>query len=377
LAEILIVAGETSGDIHAAAVAASLRQRLPGHDLVGIGSSRMEGAGVRLIERSENLAALGLVEVVKHVPHHLELLRQLESRVRSGHVDLVILIDYPGFNLRVAAAARRAGVPVLYYITPQIWAWGARRARKIARYVTRAAVILPFEESLLRSHGVDAQFVGHPLLDHARTAPDRGAARRSLDLDDESPVLAIFPGSRRQEIDRHLDAFVATARLVSGTTRGLKVIVSGAPSVEIDEERCPFPIIRERSFTVLRAADAALCKSGTTTLEAAVAGCPHIIAYSTNPITYAVAKRVVRITRIGLVNIVADREVVPEFVQGSMQPQAMAAALAPLLDHESAERTQMVDALADVRRKLGEPGAADRVAVMAADMVTGRVPAVS
>jgi lipid-A-disaccharide synthase len=372
LPEILIVAGETSGDIHAGAVARVLRELLPSHELIGIGSGRMEAAGVRLLERSEKLAALGLVEVARHVPRHLELLRTLGSRLRQGGVELVILVDYPGFNMKVARAAARAGVPVLYYITPQVWAWGSGRVAKIARYVTRAAVILPFEEELLRRHGVRAEFVGHPLLDHAEGAPTRGQARQRLSLPPESKVLALFPGSREQEIDRHLRAFVETARLLERRIPGLRVIVSGAPAVSIDPAVCPYPVVSGDSFTVLRASDAALCKSGTTTLEAAVAGCPHVIAYRTNPITYAVARRVVKIRHIGLVNIVAGREVAREFVQGDMVPAAIAGVLDPLLAGGSPERERMIAELDRVRSMLGEPGAAYRVASMAKELVPAR-----
>jgi lipid-A-disaccharide synthase len=370
--DVLIVAGETSGDLHAASMAAQLRQELPGHRLLGIGSSRMEAAGVVLLERSENLAALGLVEVARHVPAHLRLFRMLRNRIADGSICLVVLIDYPGFNMKVARAATSSSIPVLYYITPQVWAWGAGRLRKIARVVTRAAVILPFEEQLLRSHGIDAVFVGHPLLDHAEGAPQRDAARRSLGFTADERVLALFPGSRTQEIARHLDAFVETARILTERDPELRVIVSGAPDVWIDPQRCPYPVVSGDSFAILRAADAALCKSGTTTLEAAVAGCPHVIAYRTNPITYAVAKRVVKISHIGLVNIVAERQVVPEFVQGAMVPVQMADALTELMRLGSPERRAMVAGLEEVRNRLGEPGAGRRVAAMARDMVLAR-----
>jgi lipid-A-disaccharide synthase len=278
-------------------------------------------------------------------------------------------VDYPGFNMKLAGAARAAGVPVLYYITPQVWAWGANRLGELARIITKAAVILPFEEPLLREHGIDATFVGHPLLDRAAGMPDRAAARATLRLGADVPVLALFPGSRTQEIGRHLDAFVASAQEVARRVPQLQVIVSAAPGVRLDPARCPYPVVPSASFVVLRAADAALCKSGTTTLEAAVAGCPLAVAYRTSAWTYAIARRVVRIPRIGLVNVVAGKQVAPEFVQNALVPGAVADALVPLLDHASPARADALRDLADVRAKLGTPGATQRVAEMAVGLL--------
>jgi lipid-A-disaccharide synthase len=362
--EVLIVAGEASGDLHAAGFAAALKQRRRDVDLIGVGGAAMERAGVRLIERTDQLAVMGFVEVLRQVPHHYRLLKALGGRLRGGRVALVVLIDYPGFNMRLARAARRAGVPVLYYITPQVWAWGANRLPQLAQIITRAAVILPFEAPLLRGAGIDATFVGHPLLDHAVELPKREGARAALGLDPNETVLALFPGSRRQEIERHLDEFVSTARRLEQTIAGLRVIVSVAPGVTIESRRCPYLRVANQSQVVLRAADAALCKSGTVTLEAAVAGCPLVIAYRTSRLTYALARRVVRIPHIGLVNVVAGREVAAEFVQGHMRADVMAPALEPLLS-DSPARSAILEGLRAVRAQLGSPGAALRVAEMA------------
>lgn len=366
--EILFVAGEASGDLHAAGVVRELRARHAPFALTGIGGDQMRESGVALIEHVENLAVMGFLEVLRHVPRHWGLLRQLKARLRSGQVALLVLIDYPGLNMKLAEAAHDAGVPVLYYITPQVWAWGARRLDALARVVTRAAVILPFEEKLLRDHGVNATFVGHPLLDRARKLPDRVGARAALGIDPDKRVLALFPGSRVQEIARHLDAFVATGRELQRRDPNLDVIVSAAPTVRIDPSRCPYRIVSSASFNVFRASDAAMCKSGTTTLEAAVAGCPLVVAYRTSPITYAAARRLVKIPHIGLVNVVAGRAVAPEFVQNALQPSAVADALEPLLRRGSPQRTAMLEELAQVRASLGEPGAASRVAAMAMEM---------
>ena len=366
--EILFVAGEASGDLHGSAVARAIVERGASYRLTGIGGDDMRHAGVELIEHAERLAVMGFVEVLKHVPLHYRLARELRRRIRGGRVALVVLIDYPGFNMKIAAAARAAGVPVLYYITPQVWAWGEKRLRELARTVTKAAVILPFEEDLLRRHGIDATFVGHPLLDRARELPGREAARAALGIGADERLLALFPGSRAQEIARHLDPFVATARELQRREPALRVVVSAAPHVRIPAERCPYPLVHSASFAVLRAADAAMCKSGTTTLEAAVALCPLVVAYRTSSVTYAAAKRLVRIPHIGLVNVVAGREVAPEFVQDALQPARVADVLAVLLDRTSPRRAAMVEELARVRASLGAPGAASRVAAMALEL---------
>jgi lipid-A-disaccharide synthase len=367
--DVMFAAGEASGDLHSASLATALRTRRPDLSFVGVGGQRMRAAGVDLLADFASGAVMGFAEIITHIPRHFALLRSLTQRLRDGKVSLLVCVDYPGFNLNLAAEAHAARVPVLYYITPQVWAWGARRLKKLARVVTRAAVILPFEEELLRAHGIDATFVGHPLLDRAELMPDRANARAALGLAPNARVLALFPGSRAQEIERHLEPFLAAASAVERRAPGTTVLVSTAPGIHVDASRCPFPLTSADSLTVLRAADAALCKSGTTTLEAAVAGCPLVVGYLTSKWTYAIARRVVTIPRIGLVNVVAGREVAREFVQDALVPDSVADALLPL-SSESPERARALAGLAEVRALLGTPGAAARVAEIADALVT-------
>ena len=366
--EVLFVAGEASGDLHAAGVARELARLRPDLQLTGFGGPLMEKEGVSLFDKYDT-GVMGFVEVIRHIPRHYALLQDIRDRFEKNDVKLLVVIDYPGFNMKAATAAKDAGIPVLYYVTPQVWAWGEGRIPKLAQIVTKAAVILPFEEPLLRGHGIDATFVGHPLLDRAGQLPSKRDARAALGLSDESPVLALFPGSRQQEIDRHIDDFVATAKEVERAVSGLQTVVSVAPTISLDAKRCPFRLVHSASFTVLRAADAALCKSGTTTLEAAIADCPLVVAYRTSEISYFLARLMVTIPHIGLVNVVGGREIAREFVQGALEPKRVAVELERLLDPTDAERARVLDGLAEVRGKLGQPGAARRVAEMASALV--------
>jgi len=330
----------------------------------------MKAAGAALIEDITAHAVMGFAGVIRRLPAHVRLLKMLRTRMRSGNVGVVILVDYPGFNLRVASAARAASVPVLYYITPKVWAWRAGRLTQMRATITRAAVILPFEERFLKEHGIAATYVGNPLLDGSRSLPSRTQARAQLGIPENARVLALFPGSRRGELAHHLEAFTATALELQRRLPDLHVLVSVAPGMRIDQARAPFHHVEDDSYAVWRAADAALVKSGTSTLEAAIADCPLIVAYRVGRANYEIARRLIRgISYIGLVNLVVDRGVAPEFIQNAMQPLAMANALEPLLVQGTAERSTMLAALADVRAALGEAGASDRVARLALEML--------
>jgi len=282
-------------------------------------------------------------------------------------VRLVVLVDYPGFHLRVAAAAARARVPVLYYIAPQLWAWHESRVHRMARTVSRLAVILPFEERFFSARGVPTTFVGHPLMDRPPLA-SREALKRELGLDPARPVLGLFPGSRRQEVVRLWPAFRAAAALVAQARPEVQVVVAATPDGAYPDAGA-VTVVHGRPRECFAAADAALCKSGTSTLEAAVAGTPLVVAYRMHPLSFLLARRLVRVPWIGMVNLVAERQVAPELIQGAATAPALAAAVLPLLDPSSPERRAQLEGLAVVRRRLGDPGAAARAAEIARSLL--------
>lgn len=366
---IFFSAGEPSGDLHAARLARALSERFPGVRMLGLGGSRLAAEGVELLADVSELAVMGFVEVVHRLPYFYRLRRRVFDALEREQVDLVIPVDYPGFNLRLARRARERGIPVLYFIAPQVWAWHASRARALARDARAVAVVLPFEEEFLRRAGADARFVGHPLVD--APSPDRPRECWAADwgLDPGRPLLALFPGSREQEVQRHLELFSAAAERVRRERPAVQVVVGAAPDLDRRVYAgAAWPLV-DSATGLLRHATAALVKSGTTTLEAALAGTPMVVAYRMSPLSYRIARRVVRVPHIALANLVMGERVVPEFVQDEATPAALATALLPLLDERSPARQAMLAAFARARAALGGGGAVERVADIAAEIL--------
>lgn len=365
---VFLAAGEPSGDLHGAGLARALRRRLPGVRLLGLGGDLMEKEGVRLYAGLDDLAVMGFAEVLSRLPFFLKLRRTVFDALRQERVDLVIPIDYPGFNLRLARRAREDGIPVLYYIAPQVWAWHASRAAQLASDTDAVAVILPFEAAFLQRAGARAEFVGHPLMDAEPEMPPREEWLRALSADPDRPVLALFPGSRGQELQRHLGLFEETVRRVVENRPEVQPVLASAAGMAGRLGHLEWPRTTE-SRVLLRHATAALVKSGTTTLEAALAPTPFVVVYRMNPLSYQLARRLVKVPHIALANLVAGERVVPEFVQGEATPERLAAELLPLLDAGSDERRRMLDGLGRVRGVLGQGGAAERVAEIAAELL--------
>ena len=366
---VFISAGEPSGDLHGAGLARALRQAIPGVRLIGLGGDRMAAEGVELLATLDDLSVMGFVEVAGRLPFFLRLRREVFGAIDREGVDLVIPIDYPGFNLRLARFAHQRGVRVLYYIAPQVWAWHASRVADLARDTDEIAVILPFEEAFLRDAGAPARYVGHPLMDIPTPDDDRSARLRSWGLDPDRPMLALFPGSRLQEVRRHLELFSAAADRIVAANAAVQPIIGASPDLPAAAfagSRWPRA---DDPGVLLSAATAAIVKSGTTTLEAALAGTPFVVAYRMNPLSYAIARRLVKVPHIALANLVADERIAPELVQDAASPDALAAAILPLLNEGSEERAAMVDGLRRVREVLGGPGAAGRVAERAAALL--------
>jgi lipid-A-disaccharide synthase len=369
---VLIVAGEASGDLHGSKVVARLRELAPDLSVYGVGGDRMRDAGMDLAFHADDFAVVGLVEVVGLLPRLRRAMRDLVATVRERGTRLAILIDYPGFNLMLARRLKAEGVSVFYYISPQVWAWGEGRVSKIARRVDRMAVVLPFEERFYAERGVDAEFVGHPLLEEPGVAVVP-APKASLG---DPPVLGLLPGSRRNEIALHLPPMLEAVSILRADLGRLDVRLARAPGVDdavlrevggvADADVEIFE--QERTHELVRDATALLVSSGTATLEAACLGTPMVVLYRMALLSYLAGRALVRIPDIGLVNVVAGERVVPELVQNDVTGENLAREVRPFLtDGELLERTSR--RLLQVRSGLGEPGASDRVAKIALEML--------
>jgi lipid-A-disaccharide synthase len=370
---LFLSAGEPSGDLHGAAVARALRRRWPDARLLGLAGPRMQAEGVEPIVPFDRLAVMGFVEVIRHLPFFVGLMRRSMAAIEREGVDLVLPIDYPGFNLRLAARASARSVPVLYYIAPQVWAWHRSRAKRLADVADRLAVILPFEEQVFGAYDADVRFVGHPLVDRDEPVRPRSELCESLGLDPDRRILALFPGSRQQEVERHLEPFLEAAAKITEARWHVQPVVARSPGVPASEYAAATVPVTTDGHSLLAHAHAALVKSGTTTLEAALAGVPTVIAYRTHPATFWLARRLVDVDHVGLANLVAGKRIAPELLQDEATPAALAEALLPLIDEGPARRDALAGAAA-VQRALApaeEGTAAERVAELAAELIEG------
>ena len=364
---ILIIAGEASGDMHGASLVRALKRKRPDLRFRGIGGDRMSEAGVEIVRHVSEMAFLGFFEVLKHLPFIRRVLAEVRNLMESRNPKLVILIDYPGFNLKIAKEAKKRGIPVVYYISPQVWAWGKGRVKKIAERVDRMLVIFDFEEPIYRRAGMDVAFVGHPLKDTVRPAVSRSVFFRNAGLDPRRPLLGLMPGSRKQEIRHLLPEMVKAVGLLRRDIPGLQAVVAVAPTLS-DQVLHPhlsgteaIRSVRSQTYEAMAYSDAALVASGTATLETALSGTPMVILYKMSSGSFFLGKLLVRMENIGLVNIVAGKRIVPELLQKNVTPEKIRAATLPLLTDRE-HRKEILRDLKEVARRLGRPGATERAA---------------
>jgi lipid-A-disaccharide synthase len=370
----MIIAGEASADLHGSKVIEALRRLDPDIQVYGMGGDHMRQAGAELIIDSSQLAVVGITEVFGRIGGLFRAYQSIKNFIKKNNLALLILIDFPDFNLSLARVARGAGVPVLYYISPQVWAWRYGRVRKIAGRTDKMAVIFPFEVPIYQGVGLDVEFVGHPLLDLLPLNRQEYAASSRTSFSGD-PLVVLLPGSREREIQSLLPEMLRAADLLAKQKPRAKFILAAAPGVKVQElekflrlHSIPVEVVEGQTYGAIMAADVVIVASGTATLETAILGKPMVIVYKVSPVSYWVGKAMVKVDWIGLANIVAGKKVVPELLQQEARGERIAEEALRILDEE-VYRREMVLALEEVRKKLGTPGAAGRVARMALEMI--------
>jgi lipid-A-disaccharide synthase len=366
----MISCGEASGDLYGGALVAALRQQDPGVRAFGFGGPKLREAGADLIGDYRRFAVTGLVEALSVLPRSWQMLRALGEAARRQKPDVFVAIDFPDFNFRLLPVMKRLGIPVAYYVSPQLWAWRSGRLETIRRYVSRMLVIFPFETEMYERAGVPVEFVGHPLIELAAAGQPRAAFLRRLGLDPERPVVAILPGSRPNELAQTLPTLAEAARLIARDRPGTQFVLARAPSLDdglfspmeaLRTAGVPSAIVQDATDDVLAAADVAAVTSGTATVQTALHGCPMIIVYRLAPLTAALARRFIHVSTYGMVNLVAGRPIVPELIQDGFTAGRVREEIVSLLA-DPARTERMRRDLAEVRVRLGGTGASARAA---------------
>jgi lipid-A-disaccharide synthase len=378
-ASILLVVGETSSDRYGAALVRKLRAMSLGRPLTffGTGGDEMKNAGVELFCHIRDLAGIGVRDAFRNLKTYLRVFEQLQQECRIRRPDVAVLLDFPEFNLRLAKRLKRLGIKVIYYISPQLWAWRGGRIKLVRKYVDFMMVILPFEEDFYRRRGVNAKFVGHPLLEDFSVACDRSGFLRSLGFNPEMPAVGILPGSRRGEVEYILPLFLETARLML-RHRPVQFAISVAPAIDSSQvsaifnriiaegaERERFRMVSTAARTILANMDFSLVKCGTSTLEAALVGTPFLISYRVAAVNWMINKVMIRSRFKGLVNLIAEEEIVPEYLQGDATPERLSCIALDYLEKPE-KAAAMKKRLATVREKLGSLCASDCTAALVA-----------
>ena len=370
----MLVVGEASGDMHAASLVKALLKRDPNLKFFGVAGDQLQRTSFETLFTVSKLTGMGLLELAGNIKNIIAAYRLLRRTLRTRRPSLLILIDFPEFNLRLARLAKKLAVPVLYYVSPQVWAWRRGRIREIAQVVDKMAVVFPFEVEFYERHHVPVEFVGHPLLDVVRVSQKRESILSELGLDKERPVIALLPGSRRKEIAYHLPVMVAAATELKRVEQAQFFCVRASTldraelQKELDHAGFVIPIVEGGRYNAVNAADLVWAASGTATLETALLEKPMIVVYRVSWVTYWLARLLVKIKYIGIANIIAGRPIVPELVQSDLSPKRLVQESQAILNDHDARRT-MIANLRMLREQLGAPGAANRVAELAVSLM--------
>ncbi len=377
---IFLSAGEASGDHYGVLLLTELKARCPGARFFGMGGERMEALGCERIVKAEDVAVMGITEVVRHLPQIYREYRKLKAAIREWRPDVAVLIDFPDIHLKLAEEFHRLGIPVIFFVSPQLWAWKKGRIRKVQKYVDRMLVIFPFEEPFYRERGVDATYVGHPLADLPMPSISRKAFAEQNGLDAENRWIALLPGSRMKEIRLNLPEMVAAARLLFAHESKTEFLLPVASTLTMEQMHAvtglltefgtglPIRMVRD-ARAALHHARGSIVASGTATVEAALIGNPFVVVYRVSPLTYAIAKRVVTVAHVAMVNLVADKRLVPELIQDDFRGEFVVQQLEPLLS-DGVPRAEMMAGLADVATKLRSGRGHGKTAIAAvADIV--------
>jgi lipid-A-disaccharide synthase len=373
--QILVVTGEASGDAHASELVAALQARRPDLRFFGMGGSKLAARGVELLYGAHEVSVMGITEVLPKIPRILQVLRGIATAASERRPACAILVDIPDFNLRLAAKLKALGVPVAYYVSPMIWAWRRGRVKTIRKLVDRMLCILPFEEAFYRDSGVDARYVGSPVVEQVPSPASTADFRQRLGLPPEAPTLALLPGSRMSEIRRLLPTMVSAAKQLAAERPGLQIVVPVAPTIPREEVISRFEgsglspwLVDGRAPEVVGASDAAIVASGTAVLEAGLMQRPLVVVYRVSLITYLVGRLMLKVAHVALVNLLAGRRLVPELLQGDMTPERIAAEVRRVWE-PGPPREEMLRGLEEVRGRLGGPGAAERAAEVVLELL--------
>jgi lipid-A-disaccharide synthase len=374
----LIIAGEASGDLHGSNLIRELRNIDPGLAFFGIGGNRMKKEGTELVFHIDKLSFMGFFEVLRNLGFVRKVMKAMVAEAESRRPRLAVLIDYPGFNLRLAKRLKDLGIPVVYYISPQVWAWGGNRVKKMHDLIDMMVVVFPFEKAIYDRFGIQCRFVGHPFLDTVRPILSPDDFRGKFDIRKNDVVLGLLPGSRWQEVEKILPVMLESSELLSKRVRNLRLLLGLAPTIEKDKieemlKACALKVTTAENLThdLMKHSHLLLVASGSATLECAILGTPFLVLYKTSLWTYLVAKSLVSISNIALANVVAGKRIVPEFIQNKARPVKVADEMYDLLNDREKYRAMQHD-LAQVTGKLGEPGASVRAARIVAEMLSSK-----